>query len=91
MRMLIPVLLLGFLVPLSASAQKPATEPSMIPLYVVKAVNDPARAADRDNDARRQMIAVMTFTRVKPGDKVMELIPASGYWTRVFSQIVGQT
>ncbi|MGH8397318.1 MAG: class I SAM-dependent methyltransferase [Gammaproteobacteria bacterium] len=90
MRVLIPVLFLGFLIPLSASAQKPATEPGAIPLYVVKAVNDPERAADRDNDARRQMIAVMTFTRVKPGDKVMELIPATGYWTRVFSQIVGK-
>jgi predicted methyltransferase len=26
---------------------------------------------------------------VKPGDKVLDLIPGSGYWTRIFSKIVG--
>jgi predicted methyltransferase len=35
------------------------------------------------------MAAVMTFTGVEPGDKVLELVPGSGYWTRMFSAIVG--
>jgi predicted methyltransferase len=26
---------------------------------------------------------------VKPGDKVLDLIPGAGYWTRIFSKIVG--
>src|SRR5690606_20282604 len=29
------------------------------------------------------------FSGVKPGDTVLELVPGSGYWTRVFSAIVG--
>jgi predicted methyltransferase len=56
---------------------------------VTKAVNDPARAADKTNDARRKIAALMTFAEVKPGQKVLELIPGSGYFTRVFSAIVG--
>jgi predicted methyltransferase len=60
-----------------------------VPAYVTAAINDPARAADMKDDARRQMAAVMTFAQVKPGSKVLELVPASGYWTRVFSGIVG--
>ena len=60
-----------------------------VPAYVTAAINDPARAADRHDDVRRQMAAVMTFAQVKPGEKVLELVPSSGYWTRVFSAIVG--
>lgn len=69
-----------------AAAEVPAP-----PAYVVAAINDPARAADRHDDARRQLAAVMTFAGVKPGQKVVELDPGSGYWTRVFSAIVGPT
>ncbi len=68
---------------------KQAMQAPAVPAWVTRAINDPARAADRKDDARRQMAAVMTFTGVKPGDKVLELVPGSGYWTRVFSQIVG--
>ncbi len=31
----------------------------------------------------------MTFAQVKPGDTVVDLIPGAGYWTRIFSQVVG--
>ncbi|HEX8777066.1 MAG TPA: methyltransferase [Rhodanobacter sp.] len=60
-----------------------------VPAYVTAAINDPARAADRHDDARRKIAAVMSFTQVKPGGTVIELVPAGGYWTRVFSAIVG--
>ncbi|TAM15803.1 MAG: methyltransferase [Rhodanobacter sp.] len=62
-----------------------------VPAYVTAAMHDPARQADASNDARRKMAAVMTFAEVKPGEKVLELVPGSGYWTRVFSAIVGPT
>lgn len=65
----------------SASAATPA--------YISAAISDPARAADSKDDARRQIAAIMTFTGVKPGDSVLELVPGSGYWTRVFSAVVG--
>lgn len=60
-----------------------------VPPYVTRAMDDPARAADRKDDVRRQMAAVLTFSGVRAGDTVMELLPGTGYWTRVFSQIVG--
>lgn len=59
------------------------------PAYVTAALNAPSRKADTADDARRQAAAVMTFTGVKPGSKVLELVPGKGYWTRIFSGVVG--
>src|SRR5690242_9594048 len=59
------------------------------PPYLAAAINDPGRQADRTDDARRKIAQVMAFAEVKPGDKVLELIPGSGYFTRVFSGVVG--
>lgn len=59
------------------------------PPYLTTAIDDPARQADRADDARRKIAQVMAFAQVKPGDKVLELIPGSGYFTRVFSGVVG--
>jgi predicted methyltransferase len=60
-----------------------------VPAYVTAAVADKGRDADRDADARRHVAEVIAFSRVKPGDKVVDLIPGSGYFTKVFSKIVG--
>lgn len=76
--------------PLATLAQQPApTASAATPAYITAAINDPARAADSKDDTRRQIAAVMSFTGVKPGDSVLELVPGSGYWTRVFSAVVG--
>ena len=86
-------LLGALLLPLAAAAQSSAASGSAdvkVPAYITKAINDPARAADKKDDARRKIAEVMAFSGVKPGDKVVELDPGSGYWTRVFSRIVGQ-
>lgn len=88
------ILMTSLALPLVALAQStpPATTTATAiatPAYITRAINDPERTADSKNDARRQMAAVMTFTGIKPGDKVLELVPGSGYWTRVFSQVVG--
>ncbi len=60
-----------------------------VPAYVTAAINDPARQADTDKDDRRKLAAVMSFAKVKPGQKVLELVPGGGYFTRVFSAVVG--
>jgi predicted methyltransferase len=60
-----------------------------VPAYVTAAVADKGRDADRDADARRHIAEVVAFSGVKPGDKVVDLIPGSGYFTKVFSKIVG--
>lgn len=60
-----------------------------IPPYVTAAVSDPARSKDAEADARRHPGELAAFARVKSGDVVVDLIPGSGYFTRVFSVIVG--
>ncbi|GAB3676153.1 class I SAM-dependent methyltransferase [Salinisphaera aquimarina] len=52
------------------------------------ALADPARSDDADDDARRKPGAVLRFAGLEPGQKVLELIPGGGYWTRIFSAVV---
>jgi predicted methyltransferase len=62
----------------------------MAPDYVNAAVADAARpAADTQRDASRKPAEVLAFSEVKPGDKVFELLPGGGYFTRLFSKAVG--
>ena len=54
------------------------------------ALADPARKDQRDSsDAVRKPGPLIALAGVKPGDRVLDLIPGSGYWTRIFSKIVG--
>jgi predicted methyltransferase len=60
------------------------------PEAITKAVADTSRPkADRDADAHRKPIETLTFSGVKPGDKVGELFPGGGYYTRMLSDVVG--
>jgi predicted methyltransferase len=72
-----------------AALAAPAAAQDEIPDYVSAAVADPARGDDAQDDARRHIAEIMAYSGVKPGDTVLELVPGSGYWTRVFSHIVG--
>lgn len=67
-----------------ASAAAPA-----VPAYVKDALANPARADQASDDQRRQAAAVLAFSGVKPGDSVVDFLPGNGYWTRIFSGIVG--
>ena len=60
-----------------------------LPGYVSKAVADPSRGDDAKIDARRKVAELVAFSEAKPGDSVLELIPGSGYFTKVFSKVVG--
>jgi predicted methyltransferase len=62
-----------------------------IPAAVAAAVADPGRAEDAKIDARRHGAELVAFSGVKAGDKVLELVPGSGYFTRIFSKVVGDT
>jgi predicted methyltransferase len=67
-----------------------ATAASAAPPFVTVATGDPGRpAADTARDAARKPIDMMVFAGVKPGDKVLELIPGGGYFERIFSVVVG--
>ncbi|HEX5047823.1 MAG TPA: methyltransferase [Gammaproteobacteria bacterium] len=76
---------------LAAASSLAVATPALaqIPDYVTKAVADPARAQDAANDARRKVAELVAFSGAKPGDRVVDLIPGSGYFTRVFSKVVG--
>jgi predicted methyltransferase len=57
---------------------------------VAAAVADPARpAADRARDALRKPAACLAFAGVEPGMTIAELLPGTGYFTRIFSRAVG--
>lgn len=68
------------------SAQSSSNDP------IAAAVADPGRpAADTARDADRKPAQMVAFAGVKAGDKVAELIPAGGYYTRILSKAVGPT
>ena len=61
-----------------------------IPDYIKAAVAEPTRPdRDRQRDADRKPEQVIAFAGVKPGDKVGELMPGAGYFTRIFCRLVG--
>ncbi|MEO6339650.1 MAG: methyltransferase [Caulobacteraceae bacterium] len=60
------------------------------PAYVTSAVADAARPqADKDLDAARKPTELLTFTGLKPGDKIIDIMPGRGYTTHLFSKVVG--
>jgi predicted methyltransferase len=89
MRQTMLAVLFALALPTVALAQVSNLHSGAITAAVQKGVDDPARAADKSDDARRKVALVMTFAEVKPGQKVLELIPGGGYFTRVFSAVVG--
>lgn len=70
----------------SAGGQVNAKAPDAI----TAAVADASRPdADRQRDASRKPVETLEFTGVKSGDQVAELLPGGGYFTRIFSKVVG--
>jgi predicted methyltransferase len=61
-----------------------------IPKAITAAVADPARPdADRQVDVDRKPEESVAFAGIKPGQKVVDLLPGGGYFTRIFSVVVG--
>ncbi len=62
----------------------------MIAPNIAAAVADPARPeADRARDENRKPAECLGFAGVKAGDRVGELVPGGGYFTRLLSKAVG--
>jgi predicted methyltransferase len=60
------------------------------PKYIADAVAQTTRPADQTAlDAERKPAETVLFAGVKPGSKVMDLVPGRGYFTRIFSGVVG--
>jgi len=67
----------------AASAQAPSAA-------ITAAVADAQRpAADTARDVHRKPAQIVAFAGVKPGDKVAEIFPGGGYYTRILAKAVG--
>ena len=61
-----------------------------IPANIAAAVADPNRPeADRARDANRKPAECLAFAGVKPGDRIADILPGTGYFTRLFTKAVG--
>jgi predicted methyltransferase len=57
---------------------------------VAAALADPGRpATDTARDAARKPAEVIAFAGIKSGQRVIDFIPGGGYFTRIFSGVVG--
>jgi predicted methyltransferase len=57
---------------------------------IAEAVADSRRPAeDLQEDVFRRPLELVGFSTIKPGDTVFEVWPGKGYWTRIFSTLVG--
>jgi len=68
------------------------SQAGLVPNYIRQAVAEPTRPErDRQRDADRNPELVILFAGIKPGDKVGELMPGGGYFTRIFCRVVGDS
>jgi predicted methyltransferase len=58
-----------------------------MPAFKIDNSTRPAEQVARDAD--RKPVAMLRFAKVKPGQTVVDLLPGTGYFTRLFSQAVG--
>jgi predicted methyltransferase len=69
----------------------PVTAADKVPAAISAAVADAGRPdADKQRDADRKPAEVVAFAGIKKGDHVAELLPGGGYFTRIFSKVVGE-
>ena len=61
-----------------------------VPAYITSAIADHSRPeADSKRDQDRKPGELVAFAGIKPGDKVADVMPGGGYFTRIFSKVVG--
>jgi predicted methyltransferase len=67
-----------------------ALAPVAAQVSIAAAVADKDRPqADKDRDADRKPADMLKFAGVKPGMVVVDILPGAGYFTRLFSDVVG--
>ena len=61
-----------------------------VPAALAAAIADSSRPdSDTTRDADRKPEKTLAFTSIKPGDRVADYVADSGYFTRLFSSVVG--
>jgi predicted methyltransferase len=80
----------GFILAITTTA--PDADPAKVPVYVEAALEDAHRpAADVTADASRKPAELLVFAGARPGSRIVDYIPGGGYFTRIFSKVVGPT
>jgi predicted methyltransferase len=86
-----PIATLAAAMCFAAIASTATAKSPTVPKAVAAAVADPARPqADRDRDADRKPAESIAFAGLKPGQRIADLLPGGGYFTRIFSGVVGK-
>jgi predicted methyltransferase len=68
----------------------PCSAADTVPAPIAAAVADSGRPdADKQRDADRKPGESVAFAGIKAGDRVVDLLPGGGYFTRIFSKVVG--
>jgi predicted methyltransferase len=81
---------LALLAGLGLAAAACATEPPAPTVDYAAVLADPIRPeADRARDADRRPAELVAFAGVRAGDRIAELAPGGGYFTRILSGVVG--
>ncbi len=77
---------------IAGSVSSRAADVLKVSKEITAAVSDPSRpSTDTERDANRKPLETLAFLGVKPGDKVADYAPGSGYFTRLFSNVVQST
>lgn len=80
---------MGAAMAVTMAAGTPSAQAQKVSAAVTKALADPARADQQGDDARRKAADVVAFSGLKPGNVVVDYLPGAGYWTRIFTGVVG--
>lgn len=76
----------------AAEAPAPSAPVEVSPeaAHIIGALADSRRPAEESaRDTDRHAAETLAFARIEPGDKVADIFPGSGYWTRLFAVAVG--
>ena len=84
------ILLMAAVAAVALSGQVQAQPNPVSTANIAAAVSDKGRPeADTKRDADRKPAEMLAFAEVKPGEKVADLLPGGGYFTRIFAKAVG--
>lgn len=78
------------LIALAAAASSVVAQTPADPITVALGAHE-RPASDRAQDAERNPGEALHFADIHPGDVVVDLMPGAGYYTRLFSRLVGPT
>ncbi|HEX8569000.1 MAG TPA: methyltransferase [Caulobacteraceae bacterium] len=91
MRRLLAAAAIAALVTGCASTPAPVAVAPDAP-WIAAAVADADRPqTERDRDTLRKPAEVLAFAGISPGQEVLDIIPGTGYFTRLFAEAVGPT